>query len=160
MATNSRYMLTGAFGALYGEYERAVYEYMNLIDNISEENYLKIVDSNTKDTDCRSISTITNHVINSGYTYLNYYNTHYKLGLSFADFSVTFQNKNELLETVLKDTKELLLILAKWDIEKLFESSMLTTWRQDYDFEQLFEHAIVHILRHRRQVENFLKKLS
>jgi hypothetical protein len=32
---------------------------------------------------------------------------------------------------------------------------MLTSWRQAYDIEQLMEHAIVHILRHRRQVEKF-----
>lgn len=30
-----------------------------------------------------------------------------------------------------------------------------TRWKVTYDFEQLLEHAIVHILRHRRQVENF-----
>ncbi|HEY5122872.1 MAG TPA: hypothetical protein VIK14_03975, partial [Ignavibacteria bacterium] len=31
-------------------------------------------------------------------------------------------------------------------------------WGQQYDIEQLLEHAIVHILRHRRQIENFIKK--
>lgn len=31
-----------------------------------------------------------------------------------------------------------------------------TRWKVTYDFEQLMEHAIVHILRHRRQVENFI----
>ena len=29
-------------------------------------------------------------------------------------------------------------------------------WGPLYDFEQLFEHAIVHVLRHRRQIERFL----
>ena len=32
-------------------------------------------------------------------------------------------------------------------------------WGQKYDVEQLFEHAIVHILRHRRQIELFKEKL-
>ena len=153
-------MLTGAFGALYGEYERAVHEYIKLIDGISEDDYLKIVDNDTEDEDCRSIATITNHVINSGYTYLNYYNTHYKLELSFTDFTVDFQNKNKLLDTLLKDTKELIIILAEWEVEKLFETNISTKWGQEYDFEQLFEHAIVHVLRHRRQVDKFLKLLS
>jgi hypothetical protein len=30
---------------------------------------------------------------------------------------------------------------------------------QVFDNEQLFEHAIVHILRHRRQIERFLLRL-
>ena len=33
-------------------------------------------------------------------------------------------------------------------------------WGQLYDPEQLMEHAIVHILRHRRQIENFLEQLN
>ena len=32
-------------------------------------------------------------------------------------------------------------------------------WGQQYDVEQLMEHAIVHILRHRRQIESFIKLL-
>ncbi|MCR9290718.1 MAG: DinB family protein, partial [Bacteroidetes bacterium] len=36
---------------------------------------------------------------------------------------------------------------------------ILVRWGQLYDVEQLFEHAIVHILRHRRQIERFLLKL-
>jgi chromosomal replication initiation ATPase DnaA len=32
-------------------------------------------------------------------------------------------------------------------------------WGQLYDIEQLMEHAIVHILRHRRQIERFLLRL-
>jgi len=34
---------------------------------------------------------------------------------------------------------------------------MKTSWGENYDFEQLLEHAIVHILRHRRQIERLLK---
>ena len=33
-------------------------------------------------------------------------------------------------------------------------------WGQSYDVEQLYEHAIVHILRHRRQIERFIQKLK
>jgi len=31
----------------------------------------------------------------------------------------------------------------------------LTKWGQRYDIEQITEHAIVHVLRHRRQIEKF-----
>ena len=36
------------------------------------------------------------------------------------------------------------------------DKKMLVSWGQLYDIEQLMEHAIVHILRHRRQVERFM----
>ena len=33
---------------------------------------------------------------------------------------------------------------------------MLSPWGVTYNLEQLLEHAIVHILRHRRQIEKFM----
>ena len=50
----------------------------------------------------------------------------------------------------------------KWDInvDGLANNKIITSWGQSYDFEQLFEHAIVHILRHRRQIERFLIKMN
>ena len=39
------------------------------------------------------------------------------------------------------------------------DKKILVRWGQLYDVEQLFEHAIVHILRHRRQIERFLLRL-
>ncbi len=39
---------------------------------ISENDFVKIVDSETKDEDCRSVQTIVSHVTNSGYGYANY----------------------------------------------------------------------------------------
>jgi len=40
------------------------------------------------------------------------------------------------------------------------EKKMTVRWGQKYDPEQLLEHAIVHILRHRRQIERFKMKLE
>ena len=42
--------------------------------------------------------------------------------------------------------------IGKWKFD--------TRWNVTYDFEQLMAHAIVHILRHRRQVENMIKNNS
>ena len=39
------------------------------------------------------------------------------------------------------------------------DKKMRVSWGQLYDVEQIFEHAIVHILRHRRQIERFLLNL-
>ena len=45
--------------------------------------------------------------------------------------------------------------LEEFSSEKKFK----VRWGQTYDVEQLYEHAIVHILRHRRQIERFKLKL-
>ncbi|MCU0345023.1 MAG: hypothetical protein MUF28_14515 [Ignavibacterium sp.] len=62
----------GAIGALMDEYERAAEELKDLVSNIGETDFVKIVDAKTKDEDCRSVQTIVSHVINSGYGYANY----------------------------------------------------------------------------------------
>jgi len=47
---------------------------------------------------------------------------------------------------------------SKWNMseQEATEVKMQVRWGPTYDFEQLFEHAIVHVLRHRRQIERFL----
>ncbi len=44
------------------------------------------------------------------------------------------------------------------DFEEKQQASfkVTTRWQTEYDIEQMLEHAIVHILRHRRQVELWL----
>ena len=49
---------------------------------------------------------------------------------------------------------------GRWDLSEEDQSAMhiQSGWGQVYDFEQLFEHAIVHVMRHRRQIERFLRR--
>jgi hypothetical protein len=42
-------------------------------------------------------------------------------------------------------------------IEEIDNAKKITTaWGKLYDIEQLLEHAIVHVLRHRRQIKKYL----
>jgi hypothetical protein len=45
----------------------------------------------------------------------------------------------------------------KWEYadEEIMKVKMIVRWGTQYDLEQLLEHAVVHILRHRRQIEKF-----
>ena len=60
------------------------------------------------------------------------------------------------LNNVLKFTQETFATIEDDALEE-FEASkkIRTSWGQLYDIEQLMEHAIVPILRHRRQIEKF-----
>jgi hypothetical protein len=55
----------------------------------------------------------------------------------------------QFTETVFRDIKDS-------ELEEFAETKKIAArWGQVYDIEQMMEHAIVHILRHRRQIEKF-----
>jgi hypothetical protein len=42
------------------------------------------------------------------------------------------------------------------EYERITALEIQAPWGPVYDLEQMLEHAIVHVLRHRRQIERFL----
>jgi hypothetical protein len=147
----------GGIGAVMDEYERAASELKNLVGKISESDYEKIFDDETKDDDCRSVQTIVSHVTNSGYGYANYIRDWFSIPktsperrmLSQKDFSIEFEKMLIYTAETLQDKWE----YSDAEIQKV---KMIVRWGPQYDFEQLLEHAVVHILRHRRQIEKFI----
>jgi uncharacterized damage-inducible protein DinB len=154
MKTNYR---KGAIGALMDEYERAAAELKNLIARISESDFIKIVDTDTKDEDCRSVQTIVSHVTNSGYGYANYIRDWFAIPKSSPERKLLSINEFVLrFDNMLAYTSETL--EGKWEYsdDEIQKVKMVVRWGPQYDLEQLLEHAVVHILRHRRQIEKFI----
>jgi uncharacterized damage-inducible protein DinB len=102
-----------------------------------------------------------NHVVRSGYGYSIYIRKqfgnewkerrdNYELHTP-QDAISAMAGMLSYAETTLED---------KWDLtfEQVTGNIIQVPWGQKYDAEQLMEHAIVHVLRHRRQIENFLKR--
>ena len=123
---------------------------------------ITIVDADTNDEHCRSVQTILTHVVRSGFNYAVAINRLKKAEESFRDFvwrnDVSDYIKD--LDRFFQYTEEVLGQFTDKEIEEPDNSKkILTRWDQRYDIEQLMEHAIVHILRHRRQIEKFLIKL-
>jgi uncharacterized damage-inducible protein DinB len=147
----------GGIGALMDEYERAAVEFKNLVGQISESDFNIIIDPDTKDEDCRSIQTIVSHVLNSGYGYADYLRNYFSIPTSSRTKSLVQKNHfSEELNAMLIYTSKIL--EDKWemsydDLTKVVFNSRLGI---KYDMEQILEHAIVHILRHRRQIEKFI----
>ena len=147
----------GATGALMDEYERAAVDLKNLIGQISETDSEKIMDSTTKDEDCRSVQTIVSHVINSGYGYANYIREWFSIPQKSLARRLYQQNEfSTELDKMLSYTSEAL--EGKWEYsdDEIMKVKIISRWGPEYDLEQLLEHAIVHILRHRRQIEKFI----
>lgn len=147
--------------ALMDEYRRASTDYKVVLKGLSAIDFQKIRDTHTLDPDCRSIQSIAFHVVQSGYTYANYINT------VSTQIWQEYKQPIELPEIALMEMDKMLdystLALAQLDEQsdnELAKWQFDTRWGTRYDLEQLMEHAIVHILRHRRQIENFIKNDS
>lgn len=147
----------GMVKALMEEYHRSAVDLKEVLSKISDIDFQKVRNHKTDDSDCKSIQSVVSHVVQSGYTYINYINTISKI--EWREY-----------ENVIPDAKEGIIEINKMlhytetSLEKIlhFENKEIETWKFEsrwgvtFDFEQLMEHAIVHILRHRRQIENFL----
>lgn len=157
------YRDNGAIGALLDEYEKALDELIELVHTITPSQLIQIVDNETKDADCRSIQTILSHVVRAGYTYV--IATRKNLGENIEYRSNETLDSTDKYVMALKEMfSENLKLFADYPNIKMEEhdesKKILTPWGQRFDVDQLYEHAIVHILRHRRQIERFLLKMK
>jgi uncharacterized damage-inducible protein DinB len=147
----------GGVGAMMDEYERAAWEIKDLIGRISKEDFVRIVDSETKDESCRSAQTIMSHVVRAGYGYANYIRKEFSASHKpLSERLLAHSEIPEQIDAMLRYTVETL--EGRWEMsdEEISAVAMKTGWGVTYDLEQLLEHAIVHVLRHRRQIEKFI----
>lgn len=147
----------GPVGALMDEYERAALELASILESITDEEYERIRDPKTQDEDCRSIQTIMTHVIRAGYGYAGYMRTAWGKE-PVVRWSETVTRAQALVEFRKALDYMIETLDGKWGMseQEAVETKMTVRWGPTYDFEQLFEHAIVHVLRHRRQIDRFL----
>lgn len=153
----------GAVTALLDIYKNTLTHLKESIVSVSTENLTKIIDVNTSDDNCRSLQTILAHVVNSGYSYaISIYNSkgnsEIKPTKIFHSDVISFQHD---LDKMFAYTVFVFEGIYDTDLEIYEEANkMKTGWGQYYDIEQLMEHAIVHVLRHQRQINTILKNLD
>lgn len=153
--------LTGSIKALLDEYKRSINDLIDTIAPLSEEQLCAIVDNNFEDVDCRSIQTVLTHLLFSGFIYTCEIEKSVNINKIYPP-KVLFENSRQYAEQLYKmfDYCENFfkqnpgLIIEQTDNSK----KIVTAWGQTYDVEQIMEHAIVHVLRHRRQIDSFIKK--
>lgn len=149
----------GAIGALMDEYERAALELKRLVEEIPPADFVRIIDKETGDEDCRSVQTIISHVVRAGYGYADYIRHLFSISSARPANQVLRQSESlKELESMIEYTIETL--DGKWEIpdDVIVRTTIHSLWGVTYDLEQLLEHAIVHILRHRRQIEKLLQQ--
>jgi len=147
----------GAIGAMTDEYEKALNELKTLLGEITGDQFNAVVNSSVKE-DFQSARNIVTHVVKSGYSYANYIRK--RFGNTIYTNEITINSVHEALLQLDKmfhytvETFE-----DKWLLsdDELLNTIIKTSWTT-YDLEAIIEHSIVHILRHRRQIEKLLMK--
>lgn len=153
----------GGVGALMDEYERAALELKALVETVGETDYERIADAETQDSDCHSIKTIMNHVVHAGYGYAN--GVRRKTGMAFEPLGnerrqIPHAEVGDEIDKVLAYTEETL--DGMWEMSYADQEEFIIERKKDFseNLEQLLEHAVLHVLRHRRQIEKFLLKFK
>jgi uncharacterized damage-inducible protein DinB len=151
-----KHFRSGAIGTLMDEYERVALELKNLLSAITQEEFIKISDPLTTDEDCRSIQSVMKHVVSAGYRYADQISVFLKLPVENHNYHIyNLVHAIDELENVVSYTAKLVENNLTLTREEMLGTRQETRWGF-YDIEMMFEHAIVHILRHRRQIEKLL----
>lgn len=155
--TMSRRVIT----VLLAEHRRAIAGLVACIEPISPARLSAIADPKTKNKDCVSIQSVLTHVVHCGYRYLKMIDEH--RGESRVEkpkrVKLAKISQYQLALEKLADDTEAFFEPLDDSVMRVYDprKKILTSWGQYYDYEQLMEHAIVHVLRHRFQIEGFLE---
>lgn len=151
----------GATGALLDLYEQAIFNLIKTIENIPDHGLTIITDHQTMDENCRSIQRILSHVVHSGYGYATYIHNSkgYTVKRPEKAFHTSIIKYNEDLVNVFNYTENIFKEIKDDELEQMDDSLKIKSgWGQLYDIEQMMEHAIVHVLRHNRQIEHIIQR--
>lgn len=149
----------GAIGALMDEYERAAEELARLVERIPDDEFERVVDTQTEDEDCRSVQTIMSHVVRAAYGYADYLREQFSIESTRPRPGLLSRRESlGQLGAALRYTAETL--EGRWEMSGAEISAVVirSGWGPVYDAEGMLEHAVVHVLRHRRQVEKFIRQ--
>ena len=150
--------LPGPFGSLMDEYARAAEEFCRVLEGFSPEAFAGERPSNDPDT--RSPRALALHVCGAAHRYSDYIRK--ARGLPFVDRFVLDPallakpaEARGHLATALRYTEAGLEGLYDAPAEVPTAITFKVRWGPIYDPEMILEHAVVHLLRHRRQLERW-----
>ena len=151
----------GPWGGVMDEYARAAAELCDVLESLPVDQFLE--ERESPDPDTTSIRAIATHCVNSAFGYSNAIrrargaeidiNGRIEKGaLSSPD------HVRPHLRAALHHTEQTLVPLQDADAETIIGLSFQSGWGQTYDPESILEHGIVHLLRHRRQIERWRRR--
>ena len=146
----------GATGALLDIYEQVIEELKSIIQNIPDRTLTIIIDAQTTDENCKSLQAILSHVVSSAYGYATSINNLKGPYIKRPQktWHLTLKEYTADLEDVFSFTENIFKEIPDDELEQFDNLLKIKAgWGQLYDIEQMAEHAIIHLLRHKRQIE-------
>lgn len=146
----------GMFGALLDEYARAAEDFCRTVEALPEDRFRAERDS--PDPETVSLAAVCGHVAVAAWNYGDYIRIARglpRIPRPYEKDAVTAPSTlRPLLATALRHT-EATVEGCPTDQTGLDALRFQVRWGPTYDPEMLLEHAIVHLLRHRRQIERW-----
>jgi hypothetical protein len=150
--------LSGPFGALMDEYARAAEDFCRVVERFEPARFDAERPSDNPNT--VSPRAICLHVIGGAHRY-----AHYIRKARGVDFVERYEADPSQLHSA-QDVRPLLaegILLTEQTVEPLLNAtekeiqavSFVVRWGPRYDPEMILEHAVCHLLRHRRQLERW-----
>ncbi|HSS52648.1 MAG TPA: DinB family protein [Thermoanaerobaculia bacterium] len=139
------------------EFERATEELGLLIGELTDDEFQTVCNPEAENEEFRSIQAVVNHVVRAGYGHANYLRVAFSADGSRVE--VPFGTRSESVEQLAAMLAYMAATLdGRWEMtdEQIESVEIKSRWGPTYDLEQMLEHVVVHVLRHRRQIERFL----
>jgi len=145
----------GALGAVMDLYEQESNLLFDMMNTVKDEDWAIIKDTETKDEDCRSIQTICQHIVGAGKYYIELLKKGENPAYKIEQTVINLANKADFeteFKAVLETQSEY--FEGRWDMsdDDIEAIKIKTGWGNTLDPETLMEHAIVHVMRHHRQI--------
>ena len=148
----------GPFGALMDEYARAADEFCRVVESFDAARFASERASNTEET--RTPRAVCIHVCGAAHRYAHYIRK--ARGLDFVDRYQLDperlhapQDVRALLTEGTRLMEETVAPLRGATDSEIQAVSFNVRWGPRYDPEMILEHAVCHLLRHRRQLERW-----
>lgn len=144
--------------ALFDEYARAIRDLESVVHSITPEKYT--ASNPLSDSDYPDLKTIMRHVVGAAHVYVDYIDdglTERESGR--REHAMRLDSPADAMGSVWEAFDrmvERMRPVKEYTEEQMEKVHMVTRWHERFNIEQMMEHAIVHILRHRRQIERWL----
>lgn len=145
---------SAAFDACLDEYRRAAKEFCAVVERFAPATFA--AERKSDDPDTVSPLAIGRHVVRGAHGYARYLRKAQALALApFADRVKAQGDVRPALDAEIRYTEESVAPMRALSGEDVLKVEFKVSWGPVYNPEILLEHAICHLLRHRRQLERW-----
>lgn len=148
---------SGSLRAILDEYARSIHDFEAVVMALPAERYF--ARTVLADEEFSNIRDILHHAVGSAHSYAFHINRAIdKLDGPFPKREYSVETPEIAIASLWQALDHMVEVLGRikdWSDNKQAELRFVSRWKQPYDVEQMLEHAIVHILRHRRQIERW-----